>query len=438
MSNKYRDAGDIIEGIGLNDDPYPDTYPGPALNQTNNPTHPQSLNSTQPSLFSASSALTPVGNAASDPVPPNPNVPPNPLADRTMRVMDYVEGNYDKLYYGPLGFGTPPQQLDVIIDTGSADLWAPVQSCRTCQNLEFNEEASSTYIKTKQKFKVAYATGNAIGMVAFDTVAMGGLKVQRQGFGAVTVFTDEFNKNPASGLLGLAFGTIAKSKQPTLFENMMSQRLLANPIFGIHLARGQTYGSELCFGCSDMTKTKGDTTWFPLVQKSWWTISMNGLSASPENNQNNTLVAAIDSGASFITVPENIAAQFYNSIPGSRRVDKEYGAGFYVYPCAAKIQPTLFFSGVPFTVAMEDFNLGPIDESGEYVPCFHASIKRQGSADLRFWNVLRECLAGIVGTDNTGFPPNLAIVGDMFLKSWYATFDYGGGRVGFAPSINQR
>jgi len=45
------------------------------------------------------------------------------------------------------------------------------------------------------------------------------------------------------------------------------------------------------------------------------------------------------------------------------------------------------------------------------------------------------CIVGILGMD---LPPQLGeafILGDSFIKTYYTHFDYGGRRVGFAPSI---
>jgi len=50
-----------------------------------------------------------------------------------------------------------------------------------------------------------------------------------------------------------------------------------------------------------------------------------------------------------------------------------------------------------------------------------------------------DCIGGIFAMDADQWPSNLCIIGDEFLKSWYSVYDYSnGGRVGFAPSINNQ
>jgi hypothetical protein len=43
-----------------------------------------------------------------------------------MALTDYILGNLDVLYYGPLDIGSPAQGMMIDIDTGSADLWVRV------------------------------------------------------------------------------------------------------------------------------------------------------------------------------------------------------------------------------------------------------------------------------------------------------------------------
>lgn len=57
--------------------------------------------------------------------------------------------------------------------------------------------------------------------------------------------SDEFNRQPNDGLIGMAFGTIAQSRQSTFFENLIKERKLAAPLFSVHLSRHEERGSSV-------------------------------------------------------------------------------------------------------------------------------------------------------------------------------------------------
>lgn len=96
--------------------------------------------------------------------------------------------------------------------------------------------------------------------------------------------SDEFNGYPNDGLLGMAFGSIAQSKQPTFFERLLDEKKVAAPLFSVHLERNHPTGSEVCvvvvisgftnsnlfkvcFGCYDPTKTIGPVSWVPVKSR---------------------------------------------------------------------------------------------------------------------------------------------------------------------------
>ena len=74
-----------------------------------------------------------------------------------MPVEDLVSGSVDILYYGSLNIGTPPQTLTVDIDTGSADLWVPV-NCPYCTGRQLDASRSSTYRDLGDQFSISYVS----------------------------------------------------------------------------------------------------------------------------------------------------------------------------------------------------------------------------------------------------------------------------------------
>lgn len=53
--------------------------------------------------------------------------------------------NLDASYSGSVSLGTPGQAFDIVLDTGSADLWVAASECGTCDGMRrFDEGASST------------------------------------------------------------------------------------------------------------------------------------------------------------------------------------------------------------------------------------------------------------------------------------------------------
>lgn len=371
-------------------------------------------------------------NITSDtPLPPPPPPPPGPLSSRDdtsisstplipvvpvtqsaiMPLTDYISDGLDVLYYGPLGFGSPPQILTVDIDTGSADLWIPV-NCGNCEKEQFDETESSTFVAQGDEFSIAYGTGSASGTLATDTISLNGLVATGQTFAAISRVSSDLNDDPSSGILGMAFGTIAQSKQPTFFENLVRGKKVASPLFSVHLSRGSQRGSEVCFGCFDAEKAVGPVHWVPVQSKTYWTVSMDAIKVNATLGLATDIVAAIDTGTTLIYLPDKVASDLFSLIPGAGPAP-QYGPGIFTYPCDSDLDVAFSFGGQSFSIQAVDFNLGPTDAD-------------PGS----------DCVAGIVSLGK-GFPSDLAIIGAEFLKSWYTTYDYSNrGRIGFSPSVN--
>lgn len=214
---------------------------------------------------------------------------------------------------------------------------------------------------------------------------------------------------------GMAFGTLSVSQKPTWFENLMLQRAVASPQFGVYLTDASSSGSSLCIGCVDASKFSGDLSWIPVVRKSYWTVEMNAFIVNKMFVGATNLFAAVDTGTSFVYLPGAIADMLYSKIPGSGPLLDTYGPGYYGFPCNS-ISDGLTIS---FLLGAEEFELDPV--------AFNLGRTEAGS---------EQCVGGIIGLSNS-LPSDLAILGTEFIHSYYSVYDYShGARVGLAK-LNQ-
>lgn len=96
----------------------------------------------------------------------------------------------DCSYYGEILLGTPPQAFNVIFDTGSSDTWIMGKNCtsESCKrHAKFDSSASSSYKKNGTAFSVVYGTGQVAGIIATDTMQIGGLTINEQNFGETLI-----------------------------------------------------------------------------------------------------------------------------------------------------------------------------------------------------------------------------------------------------------
>lgn len=214
-------------------------------------------------------------------------------------------------FVGSVGIGNPPQWLDVIFDTGSANFWVNSKLCHdiSCLNhVAYDHELSSDYVRFGRSIEVQFGTGGIEGEINLDTVFLGGIVIPNQSFGEITSETGEiFYESNFSGILGLGFPSMAAYDQDPVFDNILELNLLDQNLFSFYYSLDPHETSEFCLGGIDETKFTGDLIWTNVIRgmEYYWLIRVDDIRLGKQSLGfcNGNCHAAVDTGTSLITAP---------------------------------------------------------------------------------------------------------------------------------------
>nr|ABX89618.1 pepsinogen [Sparus aurata] len=330
--------------------------------------------------------------------------PYNPMAKFYQSGTESMTNDADLSYYGVISIGTPPQSFTVIFDTGSSNLWVPSVYCssQACQNhKKFNPQQSSTFKWGDQQLSIQYGTGSMTGYLASDTVEVGGISVANQVFGISQSEAAFMASMAADGILGLAFQSIASDNVVPVFYNMVQQGLVSQPMFSVYLSGNSEQGSEVVFGGTDSNHYTGQITWIPLSSATYYQISMDSVTINGQTVAcSGGCQAIIDTGTSLIVGPTSDINNMNSWVGASTN---EYGEA------TVNCQNIQSMPDVTFTLNGHAFTV----PASAYV-----SQSSYG------------CMTGF----GQGGSQQLWILGDVFIREYYAVFDTQAQSVGLAKS----
>ncbi|OAX43185.1 acid protease [Rhizopogon vinicolor AM-OR11-026] len=332
-----------------------------------------------------------------------------------------VNQGLDASFYGSLAVGTPPYSFDVILDTGSSDLWIASSMCQsTCAGTgNFDPAKSSTFKNLNKNFNVAYGSGEATGTLGQDVVHMAGFTITDQEFAVVTSTSLNFLVNPVTGIFGLAWQSLASSTAMPFWQALASSGQWTQPLMAFQLTRflndsqagGLEPGGSLTMGYANESLYTGtiDFQDIPDGQASYWlqqitSMTVQGKSISLPTGS--ASYAAIDTGTTLVAGPPDSIAAIYAQIPGSQPGTGNW-KGFYSYPCDTVVTVKISFGGPSWSITPDDFaftSAGPTSDE-----CYGAFYAIPTSTETPSW-----------------------IIGDTFLKNVYSVFRYNPPSVGFA------
>nr|NP_001272491.1 pregnancy-associated glycoprotein-9 precursor [Capra hircus]AAF05748.1 pregnancy-associated glycoprotein-9 [Capra hircus] len=316
----------------------------------------------------------------------------------------------DMLYVGKITIGTPPQEFQVVFNTGSSDLLVPSINClsptkRPCSKQDkFKHHQSSTFRFTNDTFRIYFVSGAMRGVVAHDTIRIGDLVSTDQPFGLSTAEYG-FRRTPFDGVLGLNYPSISSSGAIPIFDKLKNEGAISEPVFAFYLSKGGQEGSVVMFGGVDHRYYKGELNWVPLIPEGNWMVHMDRITI-----ERNVIAcsagckAVVGTGAPFIEGPKSQVDNMQKLIGARPR-----GSKYYV-PCSAvNTLPSIIFTinSINYTVP-----------GGAYI------IKNPRG---RCYTTFKE--------DTVSSSTETWILGDVFLRMYFTVFDRGNDRIGLARAV---
>ncbi|KAF4567268.1 hypothetical protein EYR40_006265 [Pleurotus pulmonarius] len=325
--------------------------------------------------------------------------------------------------------------MNVILDTGSSDLWVADSSCQTCDPTTplFSLARSSSIVgggASGQRVTIRYGSGEVAGSVAQDTVAMGPFTFAQQTFLAVDQTSNGLLDGSVSGILGLAFSAISSTRSTPFWLNLLNNGGTANSLtapemsFWLRRLRGvpgvqlEESGGVFTLGGRNSSLFQGEVEFLPLTggnTRTFWLLNLAGLTVNGNSVSvatGSAGVSAIDTGTTLIGGPSADVRAIWDAVPGSQPVDGM--DGFFSFPCTQTVSMTISYGGQFWPINPRDMNLGRL---------------APGSS---------QCLGGVfdLGLGSSivsgGGNPNW-VVGDVFLKNVYSIFSAGNPpSIGFA------
>lgn len=320
--------------------------------------------------------------------------------------VDAIPEAFDREYLCPVQIGTPPQTVNLNIDTGSADLW--VNTHETPENqqsgqLEYNPTLSSTaFLMKNATWDITYGDGStSSGSVYVDKVSLGGVTVTSQAIESAQTVSSAFQADAASsGLLGLSFSvlnTVQPVRQKTFFDNAMDD--LESPLFTANLKKQEE--GNYNFGYINQSEYTGEIKYTDVDNvRGFWGFNPSGYQVGGHAFNSSSWFAIADTGTSLLLLPRDMVDIYWAAVDGAIY---DTSQGGYTYPCES---------------SLPDFTFGVGDYRGVIPGNFmnYAQIS------------ITTCFGGIQSSAGIGF----SIFGDVALKAQFVVFDGGEERLGWA------
>lgn len=304
-----------------------------------------------------------------------------------------LKHEYGTFYSSVLEIGTPSQEIPILFDTGSSDMWvassanpycaggAETSSTIDCEALKtFNYNASSSFEQLDiGRFFIQYSDESfADGFWANEKMSLNGIDISALQFGVAEKATV-----PVGGVLGIGFPRRESVKgyegapnefYPNFPQVLKNDGVINVAAYSLFLNEVSADSGSILFGAVDPTKYTGPMYTFPMVNEypnvvdkpATLSMTLQALGAKSDNNckfetfTTTKQPVLLDSGTTLMTAPPEIAEKMASFI-GAIYNETE---GIYYFECPSDDDDTEFafdFGDLQITLPLESFVIPATD-----------------------------------------------------------------------------
>ena len=182
----------------------------------------------------------------------------------------------------------------------------------------YSNEKSSTFKKIGLNVGVTFGTGQIKGEINSDTFHFGQVKIPDQSFGEIFEESgDVFVSGKFSGILGLAYPSMAAFNFDPVFDSIIKKKVLKNNLITFFYSFDEKVDGQVTLGYIDKTKYTGDIFYYPVIDKYYWTIKLNDILYDGKSLGlcPNGCKGVIDTGTTLNTGPTDSLRKLLQHIP---------------------------------------------------------------------------------------------------------------------------
>jgi len=361
------------------------------------------------------------------------------IAQRDVNFVESVDGKPGEGFYIALDIGTPPQRMNVLIDTGSSN-FAIAGRRDPDVDVYFDRTKSSTLRDLWRRVTLRYTQGEWEGDLVSDLVSLAtstAFATSRASFTLITSSTKFFLKHAKwQGILGLAYPGLSRPdrSEPTFVDLVVRDNQLSN-VFALQLCGDKSIdfsasSGHLAIGGVDPRAFTGNMYYTPIQREMYYEVvvadmDVDGKPLGVPCGVFNSQRTIVDSGTTNVLLP----AAAFNALVSALK--KATSSAFYLPIPSGFWQRRQLICVADGTIDFAGFPVVGISLFANENHAFRLQLRpEQYLRVVGEYGLRGNCYKLSIGpSGDTG-----TVLGAVLMEGFYVVFDKAGKRIGWAQN----